>query len=238
MIDIHSHIIPTVDDGSRSVQETFNMISEAKSVGFTDLILTSHFLLDYYEPTTDELILWRKKLQEILDAKNVDIRLHSGMEIYIHDRLETLLKENKVLTLNNSKYILIELPLSTTINYLDYVLYYLKSISIKPIIAHPERYKYVQDNPNLVEEYISKGALMQCNYGSILELYGKKAKKTVKTLLKREQVHFLGSDCHREKTIYPRITEAANKIKKIIGDTKFYAISTENPKKVLNNQDW
>ena len=86
MIDMHSHIIPTVDDGSRSVQETFNMINEAKNVGFTDIVMTSHFLLDYYEPTTEELILWRKKLQEILDKKTIDVNLHSGMEIYISNK--------------------------------------------------------------------------------------------------------------------------------------------------------
>lgn len=72
---------------------------------------------------------------------------------------------------------LIELPLSSTVKNLDYVLYFLESISIKPIIAHPERYKCVQENPELVEEYINKGALIQCNYASILGLYGDKAKK-------------------------------------------------------------
>ena len=235
---MHSHIIPTIDDGSRSVQETFNMINEAKNVGFTDIIMTSHFLLDHYEPTTDELILWKKNLQEMLDNKNIDITLHSGMEIYISNMLENLIKDKRVLTLNDSKYMLIELPLATKVNYLDYVLYYLQAISIKPIIAHPERYKYVQENPELVEEYIEKGALMQCNYGSMLDLYGRNAKKTLKTLLKRQQVHFLGSDCHREKSIYLKIPESIKKIKKMVGDTYFYKISTENPKKVLNNQEW
>lgn len=238
MIDMHSHVIPTIDDGSRSVQETYNMINEAKEAGFTDIMLTSHFLLNNYEPSIEELILWKNKLQEILDNNNIGITLHSGMEIYISDNLETLIKEKRVLTLNGSKYILIELPLSTTVNYLDYILYYLESISIKPIIAHPERYKCVQDNPDIVQNYINRGALLQCNYASILELYGKNAKKTVKTLLKRNQVHFLGSDCHRERTIYPSIPEAVKKIKKIIGDEKFYTISTKNPQKVLNNLEW
>ena len=238
MIDMHSHIIPTIDDGSRSIQETFNMINEAKDAGFTDIVMTSHFLLEYYEPTTQELFLWREKLQELLDNKKIDIKLHSGMEIYISNRLEDLIKEKKILTLNNSKYMLIELPLGTNINYLDYVLYFLQSISIKPIIAHPERYKYVQDNPEIIDKYISKGALIQCNYGSILGLYGKHAKNTFKILLKKGKVDFLGSDCHREKTIYLNIPKAVNKIKKITGDSFFYKISTENPRKVLNNQEW
>lgn len=238
MIDMHSHIIPTIDDGSRSVQETFNMIKEAKEAGFTDIMMTSHFLTNYYEPTAQEIIFWKDKLQEVLESKNIDVTLHPGMEIYISNKLEELIKENKVLTLDDSRYMLIELPLSTTVNYLDHILYFLQTISIKPIIAHPERYKCVQDEPELVQDYIDKGALIQCNYGSILDLYGKKAKQTVKTLLKRNQVDFLGSDCHKEKTIYPIIPQAIKKIKKIIGDNAFYKISTKNPEKVLNNQEW
>lgn len=238
MIDMHSHIIPTVDDGSRSVQETFNMINEAKKSGFTDIIMTSHFLLDYYEPTAQEIVFWKNKFQEVLESKNIDVTLHSGMEIYITNKLEELIKEKKILTLGNSRYMLIELPLSTIVNCLDYILYFLQSISIKPIIAHPERYKCVQDDPEIVQDFIDKGALIQCNYGSILELYGKKAKQTVKMLLKRNQVDFLGSDCHKEKTIYPIIPQAIKKIIKIVGDNNFYKISTLNPQKVLNNEEW
>ncbi len=238
MIDMHSHIIPGIDDGSKSVGETFNMINEAKKSGFTDIIMTSHYLLDYYEPTPQEIIFWKEKLQEILKNQNIDVTLHSGMEIYISNKIDELIKENKVLTLSDSRYMLIELPLSTTVNYLDHVLFVLQSLSIKPIIAHPERYKCVQDDPDLVQEYIDKGALIQCNYGSILDLYGKNAKQTVKTLLKRNQVDFLGSDCHKEKTIYQIIPQAIKKIKKIIGDKEFEKISTENPRKVLNNEEW
>lgn len=238
MIDMHSHIIPSIDDGSKSVQETFNMIKEAKKSGFTDIIMTSHYLLDYYEPTPQEIIFWKDKLQEIIEDQNIGVTLHSGMEIYISNKLKELINKNQVLTLSDSRYMLIELPLSTTINYLDHVLFILQSLAIKPIIAHPERYKCVQQDPDIVQEYIDKGALIQCNYGSILDLYGKNAKQAVKTLLKRNQVDFLGSDCHKENTIYPIIPQAVKKIKKIIGNEAFYKISTENPQKVLNNQEW
>ena len=156
MIDVHSHIIPNVDDGSSSVSETFEMIEEARKIGFTDIILTSHFLLNSYETNSKELVFWKEKLQEVLDKKEIDVKLHSGMEIYISSQMEELIKKKKLLTLANSRYMLIELPLSSTVKNLDYVLYFLESISIKPIIAHPERYKCVQENPELVEEYSNK----------------------------------------------------------------------------------
>lgn len=238
MIDIHSHIIPNVDDGARSVEETFNILKEAQEAGFTDVILTSHFLLNYYETNAQELIFWKEKLQEVLKKQGTKINLHSGMEIYITNQMEELLENKKILTLANSRYMLIELPLATNVKYFDYVVYYLEAKGIKPIIAHPERYKCVQKDPDIVEEYIEKGCLIQCNYGSIVNLYGCEAEKTIKTLLKKNQVHFLGSDVHRENGTYLIILDAIKKIRKIIGENKINEITTINPKKILQNEEW
>ena len=238
MIDIHSHIIPKVDDGSKSVEETFRMLEEAEKSGFTDIIATSHYLLNYYETVSEELVFWTKKLQEILNTKQVNLKIHSGMEIYITDQIKELMHEKKLLTLANSRYILIELPLSTEVKYFEHIVYFLQSIGLIPIIAHPERYKCVQDNPQLVEYYIEKGCLIQSNYGSILGIYGKNAKSIIKILLKKNLVHFLGSDCHRSKNIYTLIPDAVKKIKKIIGEESLYKITTTNPQKILNNDNW
>ena len=238
MIDIHSHIIPNVDDGARSVEETFNILKEAQEAGFTDVILTSHFLLNYYETNAQELIFWKEKLQEVLKKQGTKINLHSGMEIYITNQMEELLENKKILTLANSRYMLIELPLATNVKYFDYVVYYLEAKGIKPIIAHPERYKCVQKDPDIVEEYIEKGCLIQCNYGSIVNLYGREAEKTIKTIFKKNQVHFLGSDVHRENGTYLIILDAIKKIRKIIGENKINEITTINPKKILQNEEW
>ncbi len=238
MIDIHSHIIPNVDDGARSVEETFNILKEAQEAGFTDVILTSHFLLNYYETNAQELIFWKEKLQEVLKKQGTKINLHSGMEIYITNQMEELLENKKILTLANSRYMLIELPLATNVKYFDYVVYYLEAKGIKPIIAHPERYKCVQKDPDIVEEYIEKGCLIQCNYGSIVNLYGREAEKTIKTILKKNQVHFLGSDVHRENGTYLIILDAIKKIRKIIGENKINELTTINPKKILQNEEW
>lgn len=238
MIDIHSHVIPNVDDGARSVEETFNILKEAQEAGFTDVILTSHFLLNYYETNAQELIFWKEKLQEVLKKQGTKINLHSGMEIYITNQMEELLENKKILTLANSRYMLIELPLATNVKYFDYVVYYLEAKGIKPIIAHPERYKCVQKDPDIVEEYIEKGCLIQCNYGSIVNLYGREAEKTIKILLKKNQVHFLGSDVHRENGTYLIILDAIKKIRKIIGENKINELTTINPKKILQNEEW
>ena len=208
MIDVHSHIIPNVDDGSKSVEETFNMLKEAESIGFTDIIATSHYLPNYYETDSQELVFWKDKLQELIKKCKANINLHSGMEIYVTEQMYNLIIDNKLLRLANSRYMLIELPMNSSINYLDHIIYYLDTIGVKFILAHPERYRIVQEKPELVEEYVEKGCLMQCNFGSILGMYGSEPKKVMKHLLKKDLVHFVASDCHNKGGVYLKVPKA------------------------------
>lgn len=238
MIDIHTHLIPNVDDGSKSVDITFDAFNEAENVGFTDIILTSHYMTEFYETKKDELIFWKENLQNILIDKNSKLKIHSGMEIYISDKIDYLINQDKLLTLAGSNYILMELPMTTRINYLDHVMYFLETLGLKLIIAHPERYRYVQENPDIIKEYIKKGCLMQCNYGSILGKYGNKAKSTLKYLLKKDLVHFVASDCHNKGGIYLEVPKALKKIEKITNSEKLYEITTFNQQKILNKEAW
>ena len=235
MVDIHSHLIPNVDDGSKSVEETFMLIKEADRAGITDIILTPHYIVNSYEQNANTLILLKDKLQQILDKDKINVKLHIGMEVYITDNLIDLLKQNKLLTLANSKYLLMELPLNTHVQYEDIIIFKLIENNIIPIIAHPERYKFIQENPDKVEELIESGCLMQSNIGSILGIYGNHAKQTFKYLLKKDLIHFLGTDTHRKDTIYPLLKKATKKIEKIIGKEKTEKLIKINPQKILNN---
>lgn len=235
MVDIHSHLIPNVDDGSKSVEETFMLIKEADRAGITDIILTPHYIVNSYEQNANTLILLKDKLQQILDKDKINVKLHIGMEVYITDNLIDLLKQNKLLTLANSKYLLMELPLNTHVQYEDIIIFKLIENNIIPIIAHPERYRFIQENPDKVEELIESGCLMQSNIGSILGIYGNHAKQTFKYLLKKDLIHFLGTDTHRKDTIYPLLKKATKKIEKIIGKEKTEELIKTNPQKILNN---
>ena len=238
MIDIHSHLIPNVDDGSKSLETTFTAFKEAVNAGFTDIILTSHYIPEYYETKPVELTFWKDELQKILDNNKEKLQLHSGMEVYISEELPNLIEKEKLLKLANSKYILIELPMNSRINYLDHIIYYLDTVGIKLILAHPERYRIVQEKPELVEEWVEKGCLMQCNFGSILGIYGSEPKKVIKHLLKKDLVHFVASDCHNKGGIYLKVPKAVNKIEKLIGKEKTYEITTLNQQKILNDEEW
>lgn len=237
MIDIHTHIIPNIDDGSKSVEETFKLINEAKEAGFTDIILTPHYITNYYETPGAEVKFWTESLQRIVNEKNLDVQLHSGMEIYIFEELSDLVKKGTVITLANSKYILIEFPMNTTMRNVDEILFIMRNMGYKIIIAHPERYKCIQGNIEYAMRLVEEGCMLQSNYGSIVDIYGKEAKQTLKKLLKMDLVSFLGTDTHKEGTIYQMMPKIIKKLRKLISEEKLYEITTRNPRKILEKQD-
>ena len=236
MIDFHTHILPNIDDGSRSIDETFNLIKEAKEVGFEGIVLTSHYIENYYETDVPERDVWVKAITENLQAKGIETNLYLANEIYISDNMMRLLEEGKASTINYSCYVLFELPLnSEPLNLYD-VIYSLQENKLIPILAHPERYSYVQKEPELVYDLIDKGCLMQANYGSIIGQYGVKAEFIVRRFLENNMIHFLGSDVHRQNSIYPKIPFALEKIREIVGEQKLEELTTINPKLVLANK--
>lgn len=236
MIDFHTHILPNIDDGSRSIDETFNLIKEAKEAGFTGIVLTSHYIEGYYETNVPERDVWVKAISENLEAKGIDTNLYLGNEIYISSNMMNLLEQGKASTINNSCYVLFELPLNAEPLNLYDVIYSLQENKLIPILAHPERYSYVQKEPELIHDLIEKGCLMQANYGSIIGQYGVKAEYIVKKFFENDMIHFLGSDVHRQNSIYPKISFALEKIREIVGEEKLEELTTINPQLVLANK--
>ncbi len=236
MIDFHSHILPNIDDGSRSIEETFNLIKEAKEAGFSGIVLTSHYIENYYETDTPEREVWVKAIEENLKAKGIESDLYLANEIYLSENMMNLLEEGKASTINNSCYVLFEMPLNEEPMNLYDVIYSLQENKLIPVLAHPERYAFVQKEPELIYDLIQKGCYMQANYGSILGQYGKKAQFLVRQFLANNMIHFLGSDVHRQNSIYPKIPQAIDLIKETIGSQKFEELSTINPELALANK--
>lgn len=235
MIDVHAHILPNIDDGSGSIDETFKMIGEACDAGFSDIITTSHYIEETYNVNR----LQRKQLISAINAKlkekNVNINIHNGAEIYASQNMADEIYDGTIPTLANSRYVLFEIPMNSKILYLDRIIENLIGRLYVPIIAHPERYAIVQDNPNIVLNWINKGVLLQCNYGSLVGGYGNRAKKTIIKLLNANAVHFLGTDCHNQNSIYTAMDEIKEAYYKIIGKEEFEKLSTKNPACILNN---
>lgn len=239
MIDFHSHIIPDIDDGSRNMAETIQLLKEAKNVGFDGVVLTSHYIEDYYEKTEKERQKLINEIRDNLEKNSIDINIYIGNENYISNNLTKLLDEKKASTINKTKYVLFEMPLTLEkqpMNLKDFI-YTLQGKKYVPVLAHPERYRFVHRNPEVIYNLVNMGVLMQSNYGSILGQYGKKSEIVTKILLKNNLVHFLGSDVHRTNTVYNAIPNALNKIEKIVGKEKLKELTTINPERAVNNKN-
>ncbi len=236
MIDFHSHIIYNVDDGSDSIETSLKILKLAETVGFNNIILTPHYMKNYYEYTVNEISEKIEYLQEICQKEDINIQLYQANEIYITNDIVNLLETNEASTINNSRYVLFELPMNEEPPNLLEVIYSLKENNKVPIIAHPERYTYVQENPNRLLDLIDMGVLFQSNYGSVMGQYGEKCKKTIKSLLKNNFIHFLGTDVHKSTNIYFKMGEIKKELEKILTQEQIENLEEKNAEKVLKNE--
>lgn len=235
IVDIHTHILPGIDDGSRNIEESIDIINYLYSVGITDIVLTSHYVADTAY-NYNQLV--RVKLLNTLKEKlnNDNIHLYLGNEVYLTDKVIDLLETHEISTINDTKYMLIELPLAGYLNNFQSILCDLNSYGIVPIIAHPERYSFIQKNKKRIRELLEFDCLLQCNIDSLIGKYGKRAKRVMKWLLKNDLVQFVATDTHYADDD-KKLKKAYNKLKKIVGTDKFLELTCTNPTKILNNQE-
>lgn len=232
MIDFHSHILPGIDDGSRSYEESKIMLVEAKNAGFNKIISTSHYALHCFETPEYK----RENLIEELNHEENVPEIILGSEIFLNYTIVDLLKEYKASTINKTNYVLFELPLRHQFPNLKLTINKLKENNYIPILAHPERYSIVQKNFNFLLELRDMGVLFQSNYGSILGMYGLGAKLTLKKMLKNNLVDFLGTDVHRPNSIYLKLPKAIEKISKLTSKSQLEDIIHNNAEAILNGE--
>lgn len=197
MFDIHSHVLPFVDDGSSSVESSIALIKEEKLNGVTDIMLTPHYKKNIYEYGANELRKNFESFKQEVESRGIDINLYLGQEIYCDRNVYDLLKSGTVLTLNGTRYILIEFDYFTETDIVDYV-YNIVMLGYKPIIAHIERYSYL--DWNVIFDLKSMGALIQVNAFSITGDYGRNFQKKVISAIKKGLIDFVSSDLHSGRT--------------------------------------
>lgn len=237
IIDLHSHVIPEIDDGSHTFEESYEIFTEAVDAGISKIISTSHYLENSYEEEEKNRKLWITQMNDVLKQKKIAIELLIGSEIYVTPNIVKLIREEKASTLADSKYVLFELPMHNKIMYLEEVIFSLQSAGFIPIIAHPERYSYVQKDPIILEELIEKGVLFQANYASCIGYYGRSAKTTLAKLLKANYITFLGSDVHHKGTIYPQMNKIRRELEKIIKFECIEDLMCKNAERVIYNEN-
>lgn len=196
MVDIHAHILPGLDDGARTMEEALEMAYIAYQSGVEIIVATSHFLPSYFDYSRK---LYEKQLtsfQQALDENIIPVMILPGMELFGFDDLIDVLLEGEVNTINHTPFVLVEFDFEDDIDRVNQVLYRLKQGKYEPVIAHPERYIFVQEDYSILEDWVNEGYLLQMNQGSIFGDFGRNAKRVADFMIANELVYVIGSDAH------------------------------------------
>lgn len=211
MIDIHTHILPAVDDGSKSFEDSLKMIQLEIENGVDTIVLTPHYFKSELNAQNKDLIF--SQYEKLLEkTKDFNIKLILGSEIYYSDEIMDELISNKIITLGNSKYLLIEFSLYDEYYNIPDVFLDIMALGYKVIFAHPERYVYL--SVNQIKKISELGCLIQINTSSILGDFGRKIQKKAFKLIKSKCVNFIASDAHSLNVRKPNLKEALQFVEK------------------------
>lgn len=233
MIDLHSHVLPGIDDGAKTFENSIAIARELSEQGVTDLIATPHYICDtiYTSPRSDNAKLL-EQLQQTLKEEGIDINVYLGNELYIDESIRKLIENKTVSSLADSEYVLLEFPLNNAYpNYEDIIGDLIQS-GYKVVLAHPERYAITQNDFQILVDLYDMGVLMQCNLGSFLGKYDKHAEKTAVKLAKNKMIYGLGSDIHHVRRD-DGILKAIKRLKKYYREDELDKLLNENPRKIL-----
>lgn len=194
--DMHSHLIPGIDDGSRSMDETIAMLAKFESLGYQKVITTPHIMSEVY-PNTPEIILeGLEHVRQTAQGLGIAVEIEAAAEYYFDDSLVQKVKEGTVLTFGD-RYVLVEFSFHTAPVYESTLFFEMQIADYKPVLAHFERYSYYHGSIEKAVEYREKGVNIQVNLNSLTGHYGPEVRKQAQRLIDNGLVDFVGSDCHR-----------------------------------------
>lgn len=236
MIDVHSHILPSIDDGAEDMEEAIEMARIYVKNGVDKVISTPHFIEGAYDSRREKNLALLSRLNESLSEEGLNLKVYIGNEIYISPDVYKYIREGRVSSLNSSRYLLLELPMFDIPLYVENLIYELLLKGYIPIIAHPERNAKIIEDPNILYNFIKKGALAQLNLPSLEGKYGDKIKTTGEILLKHNMIHFVGTDAHSPRRRSPNIEKSLEVLKKLVDRETFNKITYINGQCILDNK--
>ncbi len=238
MIDIHAHILPEVDDGASDLESAVLMAEMAVESGVQAIIATPHSNLRPYGNYWDSALrAGLETLQQEVTAAGIPLKIYPGMEIFGTPDVPELLRKGKLTTLANSGYLLVEFPFRHYSEEATEVLSTLCADGYRPIVAHPERYQYVQDNPAVVNRWVGMGCLLQANRGSLLGRFGRTAQMLSLALVDRGLTAFVASDAHSPVMRTTWMADVQELLCEEFSEDIARLLLYENPLKVLRNAD-
>ncbi len=234
IIDLHCHLIPNVDDGPQTIEDSIELAKQLEKSGFTDVFATSHVMDGFGYLSPERILSELDILNEAYRDNNIKIKVHPGSENYIFPELCEWIKKNKLITLGGiNKYILIELPLNEIPVYTNQVLFELKIMGITPIIAHPERYLKVSEELSILNSWKDFGALFQLNLKSLSGKYGSKVRDTAFSILENNFYQFIGTDAHNTSELTNPYEKELKILEEMTSSEYFKNLISFNPQKVI-----
>ena len=234
MIDIHSHILPGIDDGSRDIYDTLEMAKMAVDSGVTEIVVTPHCNVpdlydNYYGKKYKETFLMAKKS---IKEEGIPLELYPGMEIFTTENLIHLLASGKIITMNGSHYMLVEFDFGEDPDFANMMLSKIAAVKLIPLVAHVERYEFVQDDLNIIRQWRKKGYQIQINKDSYLGKFGRREEKTAYMLTDESLVTAIASDAHRPYRRTPDMSEAYEELLNYYPEQYLEKLFTINPMKI------
>ena len=235
IIDVHAHIIPKADDGSRYLGETRFMLKEAYEQGIRSVIATPHYIRGHNRMDVRQILDTLEKVKKTAGEIADDLEIYSGEELFYYDGVEDALLSGRALTLGGTRYVLVEFP--TAVSYRD-IYQAVRSLTLAryiPVLAHIERFPCLRKAGSL-EELTEAGAYMQMNFSSLSGIRHPVDRLWCRRMVKEGKIHFLGSDMHRLDYRPPGIKEAVEWLQKNCGTECFENLTCRQPKKLLRGE--
>ncbi|PLY04747.1 MAG: capsular biosynthesis protein [Arcobacter sp.] len=196
--DLHSHLIPGIDDGVKTLDESIEIISSMKELGFKKLITTPHIMYHRFRNTKEIILDGCKKVKEELQNRNIDIEVQASAEYYFDENFLELIEKDELLPFGDN-YILFEMSYTSRPFGLEQTVFNLLSKGYKPVLAHPERYSFLNSSLEKFDKLKDSGLRFQLNLNSLIGFYGKNPRIAAKYLSEKGLVDFVGSDIHSMK---------------------------------------
>lgn len=227
MIDLHTHILPQVDDGPSDWEDAMALIRQGANDGIRGAVCTSHVLNKLDDNLEGKFIYRFDQLKEMIEKNHLDFSLWLGSELHILSDFDPM---SRVATINgNKKYLMMEFPMNDIPSDADDRLFQLTLEGFTPILVHPERNARILYRPEKLFEFVQRGMLVQVNAGSITGVFGRPVKKLAMDMIDRNLVHFIASDCHQVRERPMILSEAFRMIKKRWAGRRAQRLFESNP---------
>jgi protein-tyrosine phosphatase len=198
-VDMHSHLIPGIDDGSPDVATSLTHLKGLHALGYEKIITTPHVMSDLYRNDSATIREGLRAVNAEVKQAGLKISVEAAAEYFVDKHFEQLIENNDILSFGSKRYVLIEMSFVSVSQNIEEVVFTLASRGYQPILAHPERYAYLANRPSFYERLVGQGAMTQVNILSLLGYYGKGVQNWALALLKAGFVHFLGTDLHHNQ---------------------------------------